>query len=164
MCIWSVSLEWRSHRLKPQGRVPIITENIPLAVRHKMTMCPGTPLEKPNASVPVVFLSCPLVKKHAELSGSFLYSQSTMKDMYSKPTNRTELSIPVKTKALRNHYIYTNRRTFGKRNNQNVPEQLDLESSFTFEIYSDYACLKVSRETLRTIDRFLEQTRSIQSI
>ena len=37
----------------------------------------------------VVFLLCPLVKKHADLSGSFLYSLSTMKDMYSKPTNRT---------------------------------------------------------------------------
>ena len=61
-------------------------------------------------------------------------------------------------------YIYTNRRTFGKRNNQNVPKQLDLESSFTFKIYNDYACLKVNRETLRTIDRFLEQNRSIQSI
>ena len=48
----------------------------------------------------VVFLSCPLVKKHADLSGSFLYSQLTMKDMYSKPTNRTELSIPMKTKSL----------------------------------------------------------------
>ena len=50
----------------------------------------------------VVFLSCPLVlvKKHADLSGSFLYSQSTMKDMYSKPTNRTELSIPMKTKSI----------------------------------------------------------------
>ena len=48
----------------------------------------------------VVFLSCPLVKKHADLSGSYLYSQSTMKDMYSKPTNRTELSIPMKTKSL----------------------------------------------------------------
>ena len=47
----------------------------------------------------VVFLSCPLVKKHADLFGSFLYQQSTMKDMYSKPTNRTELSIPM-TKSL----------------------------------------------------------------
>ena len=47
-----------------------------------------------------MFLSCPLVKKHADLSGSFLYLQSTMKDMYSKPTNRTELSIPMKTKSL----------------------------------------------------------------
>ena len=47
---------------------------------------------------------------------------------------------------------------------QYVPEQLDLESSFTFKIYSDYACLKVGRETLRTIDRFLEQSRSVQSI
>ena len=51
-------------------------------------------------SQPVVFLSCPLVKKHADLSGSFLYSQSTMKDMYSKPTNRTELSFPMKTKSI----------------------------------------------------------------
>ena len=91
----------------------------------------------------VVFLSCPLVKKNADLSGSFLYSQSTMKDMYSKPTNRTELSIPMKTKSLASPlYIFTNRRTFGKGNNQNVPEQLDLESSFTFKIYSDYACLR----------------------
>ena len=48
----------------------------------------------------VVFLSCPLVKKHADLSGSSLYSQSTMKDMYSKPTNRTGLSIPMKTKSI----------------------------------------------------------------
>ena len=48
----------------------------------------------------IVFLSCPLVKKHADLSGSFFYSQSTMTDMYSKPTNRTELSIPMKTKSL----------------------------------------------------------------
>ena len=52
----------------------------------------------------VVFLSCPLVKKHADLFGSFLYSQLTMKDMYSKPANRTELSIPMKTKSLA--YIY----------------------------------------------------------
>ena len=64
----------------------------------------------------VVFLSCPLVKKHADLSGSFLYSQSRMKDMYSKPTNRTELSIPMKTIALRSHspslsiYIQTEER------------------------------------------------------
>ena len=48
----------------------------------------------------VVFLLCPLIKKHADLFGSFLYSQSTMKDMYSKPTNRTELSIPMKAKSL----------------------------------------------------------------
>ena len=34
----------------------------------------------------------------------------------------------------------------GKGNTQNVPEQLDLESSITVEIYSDYACLKVSRK------------------
>ena len=54
-----------------------------------------------------MFLSCPLVKKHTDLSGSFLYSQSTMKDMYSKPTNRTELSIPMKTKRLvKPLYIY----------------------------------------------------------
>ena len=53
---------------------------------------------------------------------------------------------------------------FGKGNNQNVPEQLDQESSITFEIYSDYSRLKVSRKTLRTIDSFLEQSRSIQSI
>ena len=80
-----------------------------------------------------------------------------MKDMYSKPTNRTELSNPMKTKSIAEERS-------GKGNNQNVPEQLDLESSFTFKIYSDYACLKVNRETLRTIDRSLEETRSIQSI
>ena len=62
----------------------------------------GTLPAVPDRVLPecVVFLSCPLVKKHADLSGSFLYSQSTMKDMYSKPTNRTELSIPVKTKSI----------------------------------------------------------------
>ena len=85
-----------------------------------------------------------------------------MKDMYSKPTNRTELSIPMKTKSLAQPlYIYKTEECSGKGNNQKVPEQLDLESSFTFKIYSDYACLKVSRETLRTIDSFLKQSRSI---
>ena len=92
-----------------------------------------------------------------------------MKDMYSKPTNRTELSIPMKQKALHSHsayiYIYIQTKEHsGKGNNQNVLEHLDQESSITFEIYSDYACLKVSRETLRTINSFLEQSRSIQSI
>ena len=43
-------------------------------------------------------------------------------------------------------------------------EQLDQEFSITFEIYSDCACLKMSRETLKTIDSFFEQSRSIQSI
>ena len=85
-----------------------------------------------------------------------------MKDMYSKPTNRTELSIPLNKKpcvATLSLYIYiqTKERS-GKGNNQNVPEQLDQESSITFEIYSDYACPKVSRETLRTIDSLLEQS------
>ena len=85
--------------------------------------------------------------------------------MYSKPADRTELSIPVKQKALRSHsiYIQTKERS-GKGNNQNVPEHSDQESPITFEIYSDYACLKVSGETLRTIDSFLEQSRSIQPI
>ena len=54
----------------------------------------------------VVFLSCPLAQKLSDLLGSFLYSKSTMKDMYSKPTNRTDLSIPMKTKTLRSHSIY----------------------------------------------------------
>ena len=88
----------------------------------------------------VVFLLCPLVKMHADLVCSFLYLQSTMKDMYSKPANRTELSIPMKTKslALPLYYIQTEKRS-GKGNNQNIPEHLDLESSFTFKLYSDYA-------------------------
>ena len=60
--------------------------------------------------------------------------------------------------------MYKTKERSGKGNNQIVPEQLDLEFSFAFEIYSDYACLKVSRETLRTIDSFLEQSKSIQSI
>ena len=42
------------------------------------------------ATLTVVFLSCPHVKKHSDLFGSFLYQQSTMKDMYSKP--ETELN------------------------------------------------------------------------
>ena len=71
----------------------------------------------------------------------------------------------MKQKALRSHSIYmqTKERS-GKGNNQNVPEQSDQESSITFEIYSNYACLKVSGETLRTINSFLEQSKSIQSI
>ena len=90
-----------------------------------------------------------------------------MKDMYSQPTNKTELSIPMNKRpcvaALCYIHVQTEERS-GKGNNQNVPEQLDQKSSITFEIYSDYACLKVSGETLRTIDSFLEQSRSIQSI
>ena len=58
-----------------------------------------------------------------------------MKDMYSKPTNRTELSIPMNKKALRSHslsiYIQIKDGS-GKGNNQNVPEQPDQESSITF--------------------------------
>ena len=65
----------------------------------------------------VVFLSCPLVKKHADLFGSFLYKQSTMKDMYSKPTNRTELSIPMNKKpCVATLYIQTKDGS-GKGNN-----------------------------------------------
>ena len=87
-----------------------------------------------------------------------------MKGMYSKPTNRTELAVPMK-KALRSHCIYLQTKDgSGKGNNYNVPEQLDQESSITFEIYSDYACLKVSRERLTTIGSFLEQSTSTQSI
>ena len=79
--------------------------------------------------------------------------------------SRTELSIPMKQKPFvaTPYNIQTEERS-GKGNNQNVPEQLDQESSITFEIYSDYACLKVSRETLGTIDSFLGQSRYIQSI
>ena len=86
------------------------------------------------------------------------YVQQTNKQNWTLNSNEDEKP------CIATLYIYTNRRPFGRGNNQNVPEQLDLESSFTFEIYSDYACLKVSRETLRTIDSFLEQSRSIQSI
>ena len=90
-----------------------------------------------------------------------------MKGMYSKPTNRTELSIPMNKKL----YVASVYRSISKpklvpERELECPEQLglDQESSITFEIYSDYACLKVSRETLTTIDSFLEQSRSIQSI
>ena len=71
-----------------------------------------------------------------------------MKDMYSKTANRTELSIPTKTNSVATLYIQIKERS-GKGNNQNVSEQSDQESSNTFEIYSDYACLKVSGETLK---------------
>ena len=87
-------------------------------------------------------------------------------------SQQTELNSQFqwRQKALRSHslslslyiYIYTQtQERSGKGNNEKVPEQLDLESSFTFKICSDYACLNVSRETLRTIDSFLEQSRSI---
>ena len=83
-----------------------------LSILFYSRLCPSTARSIPppessiflcpllSLSIPVVFLSCPLVKKHADLSGSFLYSQSTMKNMYSKPTNRTKLSIPMKTKSI----------------------------------------------------------------
>ena len=71
----------------------------------------GKEIQRVKTEKTVVFLSCPLVticcvslvstsEEHADLPGSFLYSQSTMKDMYSKPTNRIELSIPMKTKSI----------------------------------------------------------------
>ena len=82
----------------------------------------------------------------------------------SNKQNWTLHSNEDKKPCVATLYTYTKRRTFGKGNNPNVPEQLDLESSFTFKIYSDYACLKVSRETSTTMDSFLEQSRSIQSI
>ena len=81
-----------------------------------------------------------------------------MDDMYSKPTNRTEPSIPMNKKSCVATQIYKTKERSGKGNNQNVPQQLDQESSITFEIYSDYACRKVSRETYTTIDSFLEQS------
>ena len=82
-----------------------------------------------------------------------------MKDMYSKPTNRTELSVPISKKpCVATLYMFLNVCS------KNVPEQLVQESTITFEIYGDHACLKVSRETLTTIDPFLEQSRFIQSI
>ena len=54
-----------------------------------------------------------------------------MKDMYSKPTNRTELSIPMNEKpcvATLSIYIQTKDGS-GKGNNYNVPEYLGQESS-----------------------------------
>ena len=76
--------------------LPVVhrNENYPSGVSH-VVLCSPFPDE-----VTVVFLSCPLVKKHADLLASFLYFQSTMKDMYSKPANRTELFNPMKTNSL----------------------------------------------------------------
>ena len=84
---------------------------------------------------------------------------------YVQQTNKQNWTLHSNEQnALRSHSFKQTKERSGKGNNQDVPEQLDQESSITFEIYSDYACLKVSRETLRTIDSFLEQSRSIQSI
>ena len=52
----------------------------------------------------VMFLSCPLVKKHADLFGSFSLLTVDNEGYVSKPTNRTELSIQM-TKTLRSHCI-----------------------------------------------------------
>ena len=68
-----------------------------------------------------------------------------MKDMYSKPTNRTDLSIPINKKPCI-ATLYKPKNVLGRETTTDVPEQLDQESSITFE--------KVSRETLRTIDNF----------
>ena len=77
-----------------------ILTHINLICKKKKKKSARSTLIKATETAHVLFLSCPLVKKHVDLSGSFLYSQSTTKDMYSKPTNKTELSIPMKTKRL----------------------------------------------------------------
>ena len=89
-----------------QGKLDVNTEKIPKVLvfnsykKKKKESVRFMYGEGQPEIVDVVFLSCPLVKKHADLLGSFLYSQSTMKNIYSKPTNRTKLSIPMKTKSI----------------------------------------------------------------
>ena len=103
-------------------------------------------------------------RKEARWSVGFFSLFTVDDERYIQQTNKQNWTLSSnedKKPCVATLYMYTNRRTFGKGNNQNVPEQLDIESSFTFKIYSDYACLKVIRETLRTIDSFLEQPRSI---
>ena len=94
------------------------------------------------------------------------YVQQTNKQNWTLSSNWDEKPCVATLSLSLSIYIYiqTEERS-GKGNNQNLPEQLDLESSCrpTFKIDSDYACLKVDRETLRTIESFLEQSRSIQS-
>ena len=85
--------------------------------------------------------------------------------MYIKPTNRTELLIPMNKKpCVAILDIYKPKMGPERETSRMFLNRPDQESSSTFEIYSDYACLKVNRETLTTIDSFLEQSRSIQSI
>ena len=105
-------------------------------------------------------------RKQARWSIRFFSLFTVDDEGYVQQTNKQNLTLNSnedKMPCVATIYIQTEERS-GKGNNQNVPEQLDLESSFTLKIYSDYACLKVGRETLRTIDRFLEQSRSVQSI
>ena len=128
-----------------------------LGLREVWAQCISSPHGQHMAGI-VMFLSCPLVKKHADLFDSFSLLTFDNEGYVSKPTNRTELSIPM-TKTLRSHCINVQTKVgSGKGNNSNVPEQLDQVCSTAFEIYSDYVCLKASRETLTTIYSFLEQS------
>ena len=88
------------------------------------------------------------------------YVQQTNKQNWT--LNSNEDKKPCVATLYRSTYEPKNVRE--KETTRKFLNSLDLESSFTFKIYSDYACLKVCRETLRTIDSFLEQSRSIQSI
>ena len=94
----------------------------------------------------VVFLSCPLVKKHADLV-RFFSLLTVDNEGCVQQTNKQNWTLNSnEQKALRSHCIYIKTKYgSGKGNNLNVPEQLDQESSITFEVYNDYACLKVSR-------------------
>ena len=67
------------------------------------------------------------------------YVQQTNKQNWTLNSNEDKKPC-VATLSI---YIQTEECS-GKGNNQWVAEQLDLESSFTFKIYSGYACLKVS--------------------
>ena len=102
-------------------------------------------------------------RKEARWSFRFFSSFTVDDEGYVQQTNKQNWTLNSnedKMPRVATIYIQTEERS-GKQNNQNVAEQLDLESSFTFETYSDYACLKVGMETLRTINRFLEQSRSV---
>ena len=105
-------------------------------------------------------------RKEARWSVRFFSLLTVDHEGYVQQTNKQNWTLHSnedKQPCVATPYIQIKERS-GKGSNQTVPEQLDQESSNTFEIYSDYACLKVSGETLRTIDSFLEQSRFIQSI
>ena len=70
----------------------------------------------------VVFLSCPLIKKHADLFGFFFFFSLLTIDNegYVQQTNKqnwTLYSNEDKKPCVATVQKYTNRRTFGKRNN-----------------------------------------------
>ena len=117
----------------------------------------------------VILISCVSLvstRKEARWSVRFFSLLTVNNEGYVQQTSKQNCTLNSNDKSLAQPlYISPNQRWFRKGKQLECPWTVRTEeSSITFEIYSNYVCLKVSRETLTTIDSFLEQSRSIQSI